>query len=201
MGREGGPSSEEMGLKPEETRILSDAELIKGGARVKEGGRLEVTGRQVQDAHKEMTKALFEKDLKLAKEKADQARQQGEGAEQDPTRDKDFGRFYEELQKQIRSFHTGTSGNVRQIAFDTRWNIAGDVSFDEVAKFIKQYEKFFGADAATLNVVLTELRRKHAAKEDVGAWATSRESREIHSILRRTFETFQDSIAKRKAAA
>lgn len=65
MDREGGPSEKDMGLKPEETRILSDAELIKGGARKervkdqetgeeKAGERLEVTGEQVELARAKM---------------------------------------------------------------------------------------------------------------------------------------------------
>ena len=65
MGIEGGPSEKDMGLKPEETRVLSDAELIKGGARLKEGGRLEVTSEQVQQASEEMT---YELDIKKARE-------------------------------------------------------------------------------------------------------------------------------------
>lgn len=61
MRREGGPSPEEMGLKPEETRILSDAELFKGGARVQDKGRLELTVEQVAAAKDEMNIAEAEK--------------------------------------------------------------------------------------------------------------------------------------------
>src|SRR3989338_4816164 len=61
MGGERGPSAEEMGLKPEETRILSDAELFKGGARIQEKGRLELTVEQVAAAKDEMNVAEAEK--------------------------------------------------------------------------------------------------------------------------------------------
>lgn len=201
MGRESGPSPEDMGLKPEETRILSDAELIKGGARIKEGGRLEVTKEQVGGAHREMNDALFAKNLKLARETADQARQQGESADQELTRDREFGRFYEKLQDQLRRLDTGTSGRAREITMSggSGWH-SDEVSYDDVEKFVESYGKFFGEDAAVLEVALTEIKRKHEEKEDIGAWATSRESNIIHGVLQKTFYTFRDIINKRKAA-
>lgn len=60
MGREGGPSDKDMGVEPKETRVLSDAELIKGGARYKDE-RLEITPAQIETATKEMQKELAEK--------------------------------------------------------------------------------------------------------------------------------------------
>ena len=47
------PSPEEQS-KIEKERVLSDVDLVKGGAEFKEGGRLEATGEQVEKARAEM---------------------------------------------------------------------------------------------------------------------------------------------------
>ena len=54
MGERGELTPEQMGLKLEETRVLNDAELIKGGARADDQGRLEVTKAQLNEAKLEM---------------------------------------------------------------------------------------------------------------------------------------------------
>src|SRR3989344_3526116 len=60
MGQEGGSflSNEEM--ENTESRMLSDAELIKGGAKIKEDGRLEVTKSQVGTAEFDHKKEIME---------------------------------------------------------------------------------------------------------------------------------------------
>lgn len=72
MSREGRPSAKDIGLTPRETRVISDAGLIKKGARYVEGGRLEVTAQQVQKSKEEMKLAS---DIKEAREIVEELRQ------------------------------------------------------------------------------------------------------------------------------
>lgn len=78
MEKMGGAPSQEDQSKIQKERVLSDVDLLKGGAEFKEGGRLEATGEQVEEAKKEMQaeqklESLEIKSLEELKQKAQEA--------------------------------------------------------------------------------------------------------------------------------
>jgi hypothetical protein len=171
--------SGERPLNSEEKRVLNDAELIKGGARI-ENGSLTIT----EDQHEVALREMFRSNVELAQEQV----RSNQEFEQNLTREAHFERFFRDLQDLI------------YLLYDSRYpqktNTDPDKSYQTCVKkvfnFVENpdYKKFLGAEAGVFAIALKEIKRKQTVAGYDLFWKASEEWRIVDETLKQLFNKY-----------